>query len=597
MFHHDSHNADYRCPIGPVKAGGTLTLRFRCSGDATVQLRTWDGAEHLTPMKPVGGHLVEATVTMPDRPMLFWYDFLIQQGKDTLRYGTSEDRLGGEGCLYTGYPRSYQVTVYDPAYETPEYLRKGIVYQIFPDRFFRDENAQKGREALIAQSHPEATFHQSWDEKPLLTIDADSKKDNFALDFFGGTLRGIEEKLDYLQDLGVSILYLNPIFRARSNHRYDTGSYEEIDPILGDDKSFDRLMADCEKAGIKVMLDGVFSHTGADSQYFNRYGRYDTLGAYQSPESPYASWYSFEQFPDKYNSWWGFYTLPAVDKSNPDYRHYLLNSETGVLPGWVKRGACGWRLDVVDELPMDLVRQMRLSVKQADPEAMLLGEVWEDASNKVAYGTMRSYCLGDALDSVMNYPLRRAVIDFFTGVIDAHQLRRVILHQQEVYPVPFHYSLMNLLGSHDRVRILNALCGYDRPGAIQMDRAEAAQVMLGEHELSAAKRHFAEAVKLLCALPGAPTIYYGDEIGMTGMADPWNRGPMAWDNADEELRGRIQALLCERQNTPLMQTGFLNVEAPDEDTLVITRSAADGCDVFGSPVEGEAVTVTVSRKA
>jgi len=595
LLYHDSHSARYRSPLGAMKAGEPLTIRFWCDESDTVILRTWDGQEHQVPMTAIGDDHFEATVTVPDSPMLFWYDFIIPRQYDTARYGCTGEQLGGVGCYYSDQPISYQVTVYDPAYMTPEYLRKGVVYQIFPDRFFRDASGSKGRVKKIAAAHPEATFHENWNERPTLNPDP-ANGDNMALDFFGGTLKGIRQKLDYIQSLGANVIYLNPIFRARSNHRYDTGSYEEVDPILGTTEDFIQLAEAAQKRGMHVMLDGVFSHTGADSQYFNRFGRYESVGAYQSPDSPYADWFTFEEFPDKYKSWWGFYTLPAVDKSNPAYRHYLLNDENGVFPGWIKRGACGWRLDVADELPMDLLRQMRTAIKNVDPESVLLGEVWEDASNKVSYGTPRSYVLGDTLDSVMNYPLRRGVIDFFNGVIDAYQLRRIILNQQEVYPAPFYYALMNLLGSHDRVRILNALCGYDRAGAIQMDRAEAEKVTLTDEQLKTAKKRYQEAVKLLCALPGAPTIYYGDEIGMTGMADPWNRAPMAWDFADDQLHDAIQALLTDRRQSPVLQTGFLSVEAPDADTLVITRFTENGRDVFGDCVEGEDRVVRVSRR-
>lgn len=594
MLYHDSHDEKYRSPLGAIKAGDQLTLRFWCDESSEVILRTWDGAEQLIPMQPMGDDHFEATITVPETPMLFWYSFIIPREGDVAYYGVGPDQMGGVGAYCPHEPASYQVTVYDPEYKTPEYLRKGVVYQIFPDRFFKDKNGQKGRVRKIAAAHPEATFHEDWNERPTLNLDPENG-DNMALDFFGGTLKGIKQKLDYLQEMGVNVIYLNPVFRARTNHRYDTGSYEEIDPIVGDEKAFDELMAAAKKRGMHVMLDGVFSHTGADSQYFNRFGRYDTLGAYQSPESPYADWYSFEEFPGKYNSWWGFYTLPAVNKDNAEYRHYLLNAEDGILPRWIHHGACGWRLDVADELPVDLLRDMRKAVKQADPDSVLLGEVWEDASNKISYGMPRSYCLGDMLDSVMNYPLRRAVIDFFNGAIDAYRLRRVILNQQEVYPAPFYYALMNLLGSHDRVRILNAMCGYDRPGAIQMDRAEAEKITLGKAELKAAKKRYVEAVKLLCALPGAPTIYYGDEIGMTGMADPWNRAPMAWDGADEKLHDQISALLLKRRETPVLQTGHLRVEAPDENTLIITRYAVDGKDVFGDEISGKDVTVKISR--
>ena len=594
MLFHDSYDVKYRSPIGPVKTGDEVTLRFLCDEADRVTLRTWDGAEHCMPMTNLGEDLFEVTITVPETPMLYWYDFIIHRHDGDQRYGNSLDQLGGVGSFYFGQPQSYQITVYDPAYTTPEYLRHGVIYQIFPDRFFKDANATKGRVNKIKAAHPEATFHDSWEDRPTLDIDPKTQ-DNRALDFFGGTLRGIAEKLDELKDLGVTVLYLNPVFQARTNHRYDTGDYEQIDPILGDQKAFDALIRAAKARGMQVMMDGVFSHTGSDSKYFNRFGHYDTVGAYQSKESPYHSWYTFYDFPDSYNTWWGFDTLPTVNKEHPDYQNYLLNAETGVLPGWVRKGACGWRLDVADELPMDMLRDMRQSIKAVREDAVLLGEVWEDASNKVSYGVPRSYCLGDTLDSVMNYPLRRGVIDFFTGAIDAHQLRRIILHQQEVYPAPFYYSLMNLLGSHDRVRIVNAMAGYDREGAIQMDREEASHIHLDKEQLAAAQKKVLEAYKLICALPGAPTVYYGDEIGMQGMADPWNRAPMDWAHADKKLRAAFRKLLTDRQQKPMLQTGFLSVTAEDDDTLVIKRYAEKGKDVFGNPLSGRAVTVKIKR--
>lgn len=594
MLLHDSYDLEYRSPLGAVPTGSEVRLRFMCDEAGSVSLRTWDGSESRTPMKQVAQHLFECVVKAPETPMLFWYDFIIHRTDGDVRYGTSYDQLGGMGAFYHGQPQSYQLTVYDPAYTTPEYLRKGVIYQIFPDRFNKDANGLKGRVRQVKAAHPEATFHDSWEEAPTLDIDPESG-DNRALDFFGGTLRGIAEKLDYLQELGVTVLYLNPVFRARSNHRYDTGSYEEIDPILGDDRAFDALIRAAKAHGMRVLMDGVFSHTGSDSQYFNREGRYPTVGAYQSTESPYYPWYSFTDFPNRYKTWWGFPTLPAVNKDNPDYRQYLLGEEKGIIPRWISRGANGWRLDVADELPMSMLRGMRDAVKAANPEAVLVGEVWEDASNKISYGKQRCYCLGDTLDSVMNYPLRQAVIDFFTGKCDAFHLRRVILHQQEVYPVPFHYSLMNLLGSHDRVRILNAMAGYDQEGAAQMDREAASHIHLEPDVLRAAQQKVLEAYKLICALPGAPTVYYGDELGMQGMADPWNRAPMDWQHGDKAMRRQLTKLLKARQSKPVMQTGYLSVEAADENTLIIKRYAVDGKDVFGQPLKARAASVRISR--
>ena len=594
MLRHDSHSADDRSPVGAIPGGGTLTLRFFCSEEHAVTLRSWDGAEHVTPMTPLGSGRYEAALVMPHTPMLLWYDFIVHTPEGDVRYGNQNDGLGGVGQVVYDTMHAFQITVYDPAYETPEYLRKGILYQIFPDRYDRDgKSPTLARQQKIAAAHPEAAFHTSWQEPPTLDIDPDNG-DNRALDFFGGTLKGIEEKLSYLRDLGVTVLYINPIVRARTNHRYDTGDYHKVDPILGSRSDFRSLTRKADAMGIRVVLDGVFSHTGADSLYFNRYGRYPGKGAYQSPHSRFAPWYRFYEFPDHYNAWWGFYTLPAVEKDQPDYQHFLLNPDDGVLPFWLSQGASGWRLDVADELPVRLLQKMRYAVKRSCADSALIGEVWEDASNKVSYGTLRSYCLGDTLDSVMNYPLRRAVIDFFTGSISACALARLILHQREVYPTPFLYSLMNLLGSHDRVRALNAFAGYDTEGIVQMPREEARKVKLNQRQLALSKGRYLEALRLVCALPGIPSVYYGDEIGMQGMADPWNRAPMAWNSADAAFRSAVQAILRHRRQTPALQTGLLYVDVVDADTLTVRREARHGLDAFGCPLSGHE-TVTITR--
>jgi len=594
MILHDSHAVHFRDPVGPVPAGGSIRLRLFCDEAQAVTLRTWSFVEDRLGMSPVGEGLFEAVVAMPESPMLFWYDFIVHKDGYDVRYGNALDQLGGEGAQYSGQPPSYQVTVFDPAFDTPSYLKTGIIYQLFPDRFYPDGSEMKGRITKVRKAHPDAAFHSCWDERPTLDIDP-ANGDNRALDFFGGTLEGIRQKLGYLKAMGITVIYLNPVFRARSNHRYDTGSYEEIDPILGDDAAFDSLVAAAKSMGMEIILDGVFSHTGADSQYFNLFGRYDSLGAYQSMESPYYSWYRFDVFPDQYNAWWGIYTLPAVEKDNKDYQHYLLNPVDGVLPRWIRLGAAGWRLDVADELPVPMLRRIREAVKGENPGAAIIGEVWEDASNKVSYGVARSYCLGDTIDTVMNYPLRRAVIDFLTGVMDAYQLRRVILHQREVYPAPFYYTMMNLLGSHDRVRILNAMAGYDREGAVQLPREESMAVVLSKEEKDLAKMRHLQAVKLLCALPGAPSIYYGDEIGMEGMADPWNRGSMDWTNGDTLHLSNVMALLAERQKNRVLQTGFLDVESTNSDTLIIHRFAKHGKDVFGDDLVQKDTRVRISR--
>lgn len=592
MLYHNSHSESFKMPVGAIPCGRFLRLRFLCDESDIVILHTYDGEDHEFPMVRLEDHLFEAILKLPEKPMLFWYDFIIPKPKTLLYYGNSEGLLGGEGRCSDRRTDSYQVTVYDPDFQTPEYLHKGIMYQIFPDRFYRTAPPQKTKD--IKKAHPEASYHKKWNEQPRLDISPEDG-DNCALDFFGGSLKGICEKLDELQALGITILYLNPIFRARSNHRYDTGSYEEIDPILGNEADFQTLIQEAQKRGIRILLDGVFSHTGSDSQYFNRFGRYPTLGAWQSRQSPYFSWYSFEEFPNRYKSWWSFQTLPNLNKNSPEYREYLLKPKKGIIPHWLLAGANGWRLDVVDELPMDLVAQIRQAVKGTKTDACLYGEVWEDASNKVSYGQMRSYCLGDTLDSVMNYPLRKAIIQFLTHQTTAYDLQRTILHQREVYPAPFLYSLMNLLGSHDRARILNILAGFDPKNMPELTREEAGQIILSSEQLAMAKKRYLIALQILCALPGTPAIYYGDEIGMSGMSDPWNRAPMDWKNGDKKLKKAVSSLLYNRKQHPVLQTGFLSVEAQNEDELVIKRYCINGKDVFGNPCSDQSVSVCIHR--
>ena len=276
-------------------------------------------------------------------------------------------------------------------------------------------------------------------------------------DFFGGNIRGILEKLDYLQSLHVTVLYLNPIFRSFSNHRYDTGNFMEIDPTFGTEEEFARLVEECRKRGIRIMLDGVFNHTGDDSLYFNKYGRYPGVGAYQSKDSKYYAWYNFIHYPEKYSAWWGIDNLPAVNEECPSYADYI-TGENGVIRYWLKYSLGGFRLDVADELPDEFIEKIRQAVKAADPEAVVLGEVWEDASNKIAYSKRRKYFWGKELDSVMNYPLKDAIIQFILSG-DTSLFRQTVAMLRDNYPKSVLDSLMNILGTHDTARILTALGG------------------------------------------------------------------------------------------------------------------------------------------
>ncbi len=372
-------------------------------------------------------------------------------------------------------------------FKCPSYMGRGLMYQIFPDRFKRSP------EYKAPAMNKNYVLRDDWGGIPNYLPDNGVVLNN---DFFGGNIKGIIEELPYLAELGVTIIYMNPIFEAFSNHRYDTADYKKIDPLLGTEDDFKELCRKAGEKGIKIVLDGVFNHTGSDSIYFNKNGRYPEVGAYQSKDSPYYSWYRFIDYPDNYESWWGVDTLPHVNEGDPSYLDFILNDEDSVVKHWLKAGASGFRLDVVDELPDVFLDRFREVVKEWDKDAVIIGEVWEDAATKISYGQKRHYLDGTQLDSVMNYPLRTGILDFFEDRITGKEFLKAIGELEKNYPETVFYGLMNILGTHDTERILS---------------------ILGQRKLFAALPTWA-------LMPGIPCLYYGDENGMEGGKDPLNRG-------------------------------------------------------------------------
>lgn len=445
---------------------------------------------------------------------LYWYYFETNDGK---KIGLGGDYKG----VFTDNPHKFQLTVYSKDYSVPKWLKGGIIYQIFPDRFYKSGN--------LGFLGEDKVLHENWNDTPIYKPNRLGKVMNN--DFFGGNLQGITEKLDYLESLGVSAIYLNPIFEAYSNHRYDTGNYMNIDPLLGTEEDFKNLIAKAEKKGIKIILDGVFNHTGDDSIYFNKYGKYDTLGAYQSAKSPYKSWYKFIRYPNVYESWWGITTLPALEKTSPEYINYV-SGVNGVIEHYTKLGIGGWRLDVVDELPANFVRELRNAVKRNNKEAIIIGEVWEDASNKIAYDVRREYFQGKELDSVMNYPLKNAIIHFISNG-NEKELSYVVKEQIDHYPKQVLDSLMNILSTHDTYRLISALGDINAYGKT---KEEQEKIFLTDSLYEKAKLLVKLATVLQYTLCGVPSVYYGDEIGMQGYADPLNRRTFKWGEEDKDLQ-------------------------------------------------------------
>lgn len=584
---HDGSRAAFRDPPRALRCGETVRIAFRLlSGkieDASLCV-FGDGGRSSFPMREESDGLYSVVFRASDRAEALWYTICLEAAEGYYYVCPDETGCCGEVC---GIERGgFRLTVFRRDFETPEWFRHAVMYQVFPDRFAfsRDGTAEKGIAYHLSLGQ-KSELHGSIDD-PLRWKARPGENGYSPDDFYGGTLRGIEEKLPYLKDLGVSCLYLNPIVEARSNHRYDASDYERVDPILGTNEDFEHLAREAEAFGIRIILDGVYSHTGADSVYFNRYGNYPSLGACQGKESPYYNWYFFRRFPDDYRCWWGFKDLPEVDECNDAWQRKIITGDDSVVKQWLRRGASGWRLDVADELPDSVLRLIRLAAKEEKADAPIIGEVWEDAVIKESYGGRRDYALGNSLDSVMNYPFRTAVLDFLHWRIDARALRDFLRAQRMNYPEPMYFCLMNLLGSHDVERLFSALA--TDVVIKSLPREEQVKLRFSPEALQRAKRLEKLGAALQFALPGVPSIYYGDEQGMEGVGDPFNRAPFR--ERDGELYQYYVNLSMLRRSDPVFAEGEAVFGASSGNVLTVLRYDAKKTD-------GSAFLTVINRGA
>ena len=349
---------------------------------------------------------------------------------------------------------------------------------------------------------------------------------------------------------------------------------------MGTEEDLSKLAEAAGKLGISLILDVSLSHTGSDSRYFNAQGTYEQPGAAQGGQSPYFKWYDFECISGHvpYRCWWGDPTLPEVDERDPSWQAYILG-EGGILERWLRTGVRGYRLDVADEIPDDVLELIRSCVKGVNPDAAIIGEVWEDATTKESYGVPRNYALGSALDSVMNYPLRPMLLGFALGTIDAYQLVSFLRLQQSNYPPQLHSCLMNLLSSHDVERVRSALA-LGRP-IRHVSRAEQLELVSGitPEQDARAVRLQRMIVALMYALPGMPCIYYGDERGLQGGSDPFCRSTMPWSREEAERRPDCGADLTAfyrevgalRKGSLALRNGSLACAAPDSQVVCLVR--------------------------
>ena len=560
---YDSYDPFYKSAFGALRAGDAVRLRLRVPRHMGVErpvlLLLADGEEQ-PECRPLawessfeGDDLFALELTV-EEPGLYFYWFDLYRDYQKIWKGQQ-----GECTVSAEQGTPYQLTVYARDFTVNEALTGGVRYQIFPDRFFE---GQPGKNMPFA----DRIYRTDKTGQPYYWP-TETPEGYLNRDYFGGDLAGIREKLPYLQGLGVTCIYLNPIFEAHSNHRYNTADYLRVDPVLGTNEDFTALCDAAHARGIRVLLDGVFSHTGSDSRYFNREGRYPGVGAWQSESSPYRSWYVFgEGYTGGYRSWWGFETLPEVNEDDPGYRAFICG-ENGVLRTWLRRGADGWRLDVADELPDGFIAAIRRAVKAEGAEKLLLGEVWEDASTKISYGSRRKFLWGGELDTVMNYPWRTAILDF-VRYGDGAACGRTLLELCDHYPPAALHTLMNSLGTHDTERAVTALAGESGEGR---DRTWQSRRRLSPEQRAVGLRQLRLATMLQFFLPGVPCIYYGDEIGMGGYRDPFNRGYFDWDDDTQLIRQTVRQMAALRRDHPALHTGSLRVAAADADTLMLER--------------------------
>ena len=547
QIHYNAWQLEFKRPFGALQAGNNVQFSVKVDCQSVTQVAV--GVTKLdenTVFYPLtqdenepGRYTGEIKITTSG---LYHYYFRVRRENDTALY--LGHLHGGTGKETTDISKvePFQLTCYDRQVPRPEWYRNAVFYQIFPDRF-----ANGNPHGEIDGKKPNTFLYATTADRPMYIYDENHKIARW--DFYGGNLRGIIAKLPYLKRLGVTALYLNPIFEASSNHRYDTNDYLKIDPMLGTEEDFKTLIMMLHENDMHLILDGVFNHVGKNSRYFNAGHLYgEQTGAANDKNSSYYEWFNFKHYPDQYDCWWGVDDLPTVNKDNPSYQQFIYGERGSVLTKWNNLGIDGWRLDVADELPDDFLRAIRRNLDRYD-DRILIGEVWEDASSKVSYGHRRPYVSGDNLYGTMNYPLRQWVINFLQGHGELVKVGEDLLTLVENYPRNFLLDCLNNLGTHDTERILTVL----------------------NQSVPMVKIAFA----LLFNLPGIPCVYYGDEAGVEGGKDPDNRRYFPWGRENTELQKTVHYWSDIRQECEALKEGQTGVMVAGNEVLGLIRYTSD----------------------
>jgi glycosidase len=574
-LHFDSRDRANKTPFGAAPAGTEVTFDLHAAPGVSaatliVERRQLEGAQEVLEYADAQRVPLQRQVDAHDEhwrgsfrfdsPGVYGYYFLVEVGHAQYVYENNADpiywtrELGSNGLGVVArfapeaHIRRFRQTIYRGDYSVPAWARDTVFYYIFPERFRNGDPGNDPRPGPGTFHNASVEVHARWLERPWLPRSGDGSDELYGNDFFGGDLAGIIQKLDYIHDLGANALYLTPIFSAASNHKYDTADYRNIDAHFGSNADFERLAREARKRGIRVILDTSLNHSGSDSIYFDRYAKYPGLGAFKGgaiqAASPYADWYHFDPTqsdPDQqYRGWVGARDLPELNKASPSYRDFAFAAPDSVMKLWLDRGAAGWRMDVAPWVPDDFWRAWRAAVKQHRADALTIAETQFEASK---------FFLGDEFDSTMNYVFRNAVQDYANGA-DARVIYRDIELMRENYPAQAFYALMNLLSTHDSARALFEF-GWrnDNDAADVIERA---------------KQRLRMAAFFQMTFPGAPAVLYGDEVGVTGGEDPYNRVTYPWADQggrpDRALLADYQRLIRLRNDHPVLRHG--SIEAP-----------------------------------
>lgn len=512
---YNSQDILFKEPFGAVPLNTSINFKIKANALCNVKMiiKTKKGfeefdLEYIEKENEYHVYSMELDTSNYLGPIFYYFKF--EKDDEIFYYSNNHELLGGVGRLYTKKPELfYHTYVYDLKYNVPGWFKTGIIYHVFVDRFNNDDCS-------------------------LENVNKD------LIEVYGGNLRGIINKLDYLQDLGVSIILLSPIFEARSHHKYDTGDYKKISEDYGNLDIFKELVAEIKKRNMYLILDGVFNHTGSDSKYFNKFGNYDTLGAYQSKDSKYYEWYSFKNYPKDYECWDGVDTLPQHNLDNKSFLDYIMFNEDSVVNYWMNLGIDGWRLDACDILTNEFLIKLYNVIKSNNSDSIIIGELWDDPTHfrHHSHDRIDSYLCGNEVEAITNYPLHGLILGYCKGDTTPQKFRRGFYSLMENYPKEYFYSLINISGTHDIERLFYLLDGnFD---FIKL------------------------SIVLSFTLPGVPLIYYGDEAGLDGGKDPDDRRPFPWSNVNKEIFNQYKSLCDIRNSSDILKKGSIFfIENPD----------------------------------